>query len=877
MLAAQYLVLVLRLVRSYLSSCASSRPIARLLLLLSSLRQRLFRRKPTPRHSLTTVSEDLHLGRMANSALPGAGHALRGIVVCPSLVPPDQGRPHGADPPSPSDVPYHDIGSSTHLTPHSPRPMRKLTHIDIPAATGSQTSLASNHLDAEGTASIHRPSSAASNDTRTTTGVAWLNATPEEQGLRQRPRSPVLANVLPAQDAEGYWPTGSPLRPSTSRTSSRRNLAVPTPSVRFDNDLSRPQSPASFNSRTSLNSRASGRSTYRRHDGPSPRPLSNLRPASTPTLGHESHIGSSTLRASPAHLVAPPSNDHPDQPGDPVIVTIGPRMWPMSTIGVNRYDRSAVPGGVIDPQTSDHSITALTIEYPSHEGSIPDGWSAHVHPEGARYFLHEETRTFTELDICDPEIFEDIDYYTHYLHEALRQTIRDENLPLAYEEIELVLEPKCDEYGVLCCYYFVNPRGRCLFWLQDYDACLILQDCKGVTSLSHKKFAVQAQYWKHWDLFPNMCQVTQAIVDELRDMMLHASCDHLTSNRSPAPFSADELKTQLPIVDGIKVDSMGDKHHSAIIVARNKYMNFHGQQGARLCFDQTVHGWSYKRSKIMRTVAPLLFNAPNAHIRALHAIFVDQITSISTWNKFTTKLNSELQDFNLMATVLLNANVGFLAIQTVDNGGGRALTQIASYMSLVASFGSIVLGLTFVRHNRTSGRDTAHEAAKFLQKMNHEKHGLEKLAIAYSLPYALLMWGMVFFLIAFSIEWCKPGDIPSRVPVGLVLFAVCALIIWCAYIAGDERERPRETAIASSPELTAEPEEYRSSPVQPSPSLLSRLRGSLKSRRSSDSPIELGQTNTPAIQLRRATGDVGAMSIAERNSTGSAEILNHPT
>lgn len=57
------------------------------------------------------------------------------------------------------------------------------------------------------------------------------------------------------------------------------------------------------------------------------------------------------------------------------------------------------------------------------------------------------------------------------------------------------------------------------------------------------------------------------------------------------------------------------------------------------------------------------------------------------------------------ATVLLNANVGFLAIGSVDING-RSPIQVASYMSLVASMGSMILGLLLVSHNRTMGQGT---------------------------------------------------------------------------------------------------------------------------------------------------------------------------
>lgn len=104
---------------------------------------------------------------------------------------------------------------------------------------------------------------------------------------------------------------------------------------------------------------------------------------------------------------------------------------------------------------------------------------------------------------------------------------------------------------------------------------------------------------------------------------------------------------------------------------------------------------------------------------------MDNIASTVEWSGFITKLNGQLQNFNLLVsklssgcvtcnmhrqgTVLLGANVGFLAIQSVDSGNGRSMTQIASYTSLVFSFGSIALGLTFIGLNLT-GRERRSEA-----------------------------------------------------------------------------------------------------------------------------------------------------------------------
>ena len=139
------------------------------------------------------------------------------------------------------------------------------------------------------------------------------------------------------------------------------------------------------------------------------------------------------------------------------------------------------------------------------------------------------------------------------------------------------------------------------------------------------------------------------------------------------------------------------------------------------------------------------------------------------------------------ATVLLNANMAFLSIQSIDNGGNlvadRSAAQIASYISIMTSVGSVIISLILVRQNRSKNRHSAEEAvgisfdslnvhcviltfqysnlsgdilgyqATFLGRMTHKKRGLETLAILYALPYALLMWSYVFVQFS-NMCWC---------------------------------------------------------------------------------------------------------------------------
>ncbi|KAF9231317.1 hypothetical protein BU15DRAFT_8735, partial [Melanogaster broomeanus] len=133
---------------------------------------------------------------------------------------------------------------------------------------------------------------------------------------------------------------------------------------------------------------------------------------------------------------------------------------------------------------------------------------------------------------------------------------------------------------------------------------------------------------------------------------------------------------------------------------------------------------------------------------SLHKLYVDHLVRMDKWTAFVNDFTSQLQNTNLLATVLLTTNVGFLAIQSVDSSTSRSVGQVTSYLSIVCSLASIVLGLIFLERSR----HIRSNSAELLDRFYHAKHGLERLALVFSLPYAYLMWGMIFFFVAFLAE-----------------------------------------------------------------------------------------------------------------------------
>jgi len=146
-------------------------------------------------------------------------------------------------------------------------------------------------------------------------------------------------------------------------------------------------------------------------------------------------------------------------------------------------------------------------------------------------------------------------------------------------------------------------------------------------------------------------------------------------------------------------------------------------------------------------------------------------------------VNDEWREFILYATVLLNANVAFLG---TPRAGNLTAADIASYFSISTSVGSIVLGLLLVRQNQTKDRETATDVTIFLRNKAHPHLGLETLAIMFSLPYALLMWSMVSFLVAFLLLCFEDSNVITLTSIGSLGGVITVLVVWCIWTSWEK-------------------------------------------------------------------------------------------
>ncbi|KAJ8518590.1 hypothetical protein ONZ45_g4343 [Pleurotus djamor] len=478
---------------------------------------------------------------------------------------------------------------------------------------------------------------------------------------------------------------------------------------------------------------------------------------------------------------------------------IHPDIDCMLSIELSRYNRRH-----LIPQAAPNVvIAALETGYTTED--VP-GWTRYIHPDGAPYWYHEEKKVLTDSNMLDSDALSKTEEFIRIIFDY----IRAENIQLE-RDVELVVElvKYDDDDHPRCGYYFISHRTRCLFWLESFDLSERLWHAQAQTSLPHVKLEIEVSYWQHWEFFCNIQSATEDILNELTDILITSLVDSQTSTTSNSPFSADDLQLYLNAVKIsrklIGTNCRGSPWFIGRLMSmykvesvRQRFANFHGEYGARLQRDQSVHNPDgHQRTLLIRIVAPFLFNAPDIHLRALHLIFPDGLASTPSWRAFIKKLNEEWQDFTInVCTQTINVlpfSFPFnLIIFDVDNNAQetpeRSPSQIASYLSTLTSVSSVMVSLLLVRQNRTKGHDTAEAAADYLKSRYYRVVGHEPLAIMYSLPYAFLMWSILLFLIAFVLTCTLHTSLITQCFTGVTASLCISLILWCIWMNWDYAE-----------------------------------------------------------------------------------------
>ncbi|KAF8814763.1 hypothetical protein BYT27DRAFT_6959625 [Phlegmacium glaucopus] len=366
------------------------------------------------------------------------------------------------------------------------------------------------------------------------------------------------------------------------------------------------------------------------------------------------------------------------------------------------------------------------------EPELPNQWVTFTHPNGAPYFLDDSRKipVLTDVWIYDADPKTKLETYI----EQIFSYIEKYNIEIP-EETCLVLEFR---NSGRCGYYFVNHAKQCLFWLDVCNGMDFLGEVKVEYTLSHIGHEMKSLYWLHNYLFPNSCPLPSSAISEIKDILIHAVGNSLTSSRGLAPYSLEILQKMLDLVNTIEAQDYELAAGSVAIISHflrtfhhERFLHLHGQINARLTRGQSIHPQVPERQKsfVPRLCARMFY------FGKLHETMVDGLANDFVWKDLLKQLRVDWRDLTLIATVLLTSNVTFLATPAGN-------FPIFTYLSTMFSVAAMIFGLLWVKLHHKSLDVT------FIVNCGASKYGLEMLALMYSLPYILLNFALFFFIMS---------------------------------------------------------------------------------------------------------------------------------
>ncbi|KAI5998274.1 hypothetical protein EDD15DRAFT_2364067 [Pisolithus albus] len=466
---------------------------------------------------------------------------------------------------------------------------------------------------------------------------------------------------------------------------------------------------------------------------------------------------------------------------------------PFTASEVDRYNR----GNLIQPSKDLPKIPAGRRTFDeTTPNSAP--WKACTHPEGALYFCDIQRRIYTDSDVRDRKTLHTIDKCIL----RLSYLAHSHSIIFPSTSLELVLELTKGKRKE-CRYYFVDAQKRLLFWVHDWIPQKIKhyrvtnrQPADDVVRLRCvaimiTEIALEMQYWTHCELYPHQRTFDISIYRELCGWIIHANAESITSDTSLAPFERSELSKMMDIMRVLRdsTEQVNDPLYCVVarfmcIFSRIHFLNFHGQPYARLDVDRTVYQPQDQRrctSILLRMLSFILFGAPWRYVETLRGVWVDETVNLPRWRAFVGNILNEWGGFTIYSTVMLAVDMSFLAIIHADTTTYQSVNVIATYISVVCTVGSIVASVVLTGMWRDKA-ENAEGVAKYMTEITDTVIGVDNMAIMFSVPFGLLIWGMASFLVAFLSLIFSSSYLPTLATTTPGIVLVTVLVAWPVWV-----------------------------------------------------------------------------------------------
>ncbi|KAJ7208876.1 hypothetical protein GGX14DRAFT_543338 [Mycena pura] len=439
----------------------------------------------------------------------------------------------------------------------------------------------------------------------------------------------------------------------------------------------------------------------------------------------------------------------------------------------------------------DPGSDALTLGPPLGSGTLPPGWTKWIHLNGAVYYSFGRPHFLTCENIKDPVILARVEQVCEKLNHHL----------LPNTDWEMAVSLRRDDY-------------RATFTSWEYATSY---ETSGKDPL---KEVDMASFWKYVEVFPMHRRTLPRFmeVDFLSVLAFGSSERVLDIKNTTFPYEDAQVERLLRVYRDLR-DPPGPAHPDLVPALAHHI--------ARVMFDIECMRQQYNHgtldAHIYRNIAiprptpivwlcdfflGVLFCGTHKNYRVrLEATVPKGDVALADFRQLMRNLLSEWADSNLVATVLVSVNVGFLAVPDITS-----LQRSSSLVSSLCAMASLVTGLHHVWKHREkvdAEQEGARQYLYYLKRLREATRDtpapahaplsaldLTLTACLLAVPLATLQWSVLSFTLAIAAYALQPALAPPAAHVLLLALlaalAVLALAVflffWRIWTAPPHRE-----------------------------------------------------------------------------------------
>ncbi|KZV89816.1 hypothetical protein EXIGLDRAFT_771413 [Exidia glandulosa HHB12029] len=456
------------------------------------------------------------------------------------------------------------------------------------------------------------------------------------------------------------------------------------------------------------------------------------------------------------------------------------------------------------PRNFDYSHMSSCPFSPQPDSEPPSSeWVKFIHPNGTVYWYNQGRSAILAnhaYDFTDKSqntrLVEAIEYLWDGVHPdpnlVSPMTASTSVEPDVRSDYELFvdIDHKSPESPVK--YYFVDWSSRTVFWRKPQSLFKAISD-------AHLADILTTQFWIHVAAYPMHHALPSRSREELFSIIGYNMIDSIQSPASTAPWTRQDMRL---ILSSLKQDSgrsMDSEPHylseetkiSNAGVARLwceicdiRATNFYGDKRAKVSrLERHSRDKEPGHYALARTICSLIFlNRPHRLETDLKELFADGTLYRIHWRTYVEEeIEPEWQQQGTLATIMLAANMAFLALDSVEkaNDGPFLACKTLSLSSTTFSVAALFATLKLARTHHKLKSATTEEASEYMTYCSSRMLGLFGLAVVYSIPFTMFMWSLFTFVAAVLLyafqHWTRDAGLPL---IAATVVPIVALLGW---------------------------------------------------------------------------------------------------